>query len=125
VTLLHQQHDVLKKFLKCPVISIAGDDMPEKWSKKVWDALLSTIQNGVIVSTYQVLYDALAHGFLTLDQTLKDSRKVIGLLVFDEGKLNILTQLDHDLKDHTQWRFNGGFTINLLMKSHVKILWSL
>ena len=49
----------------------------EYWKeKKIWDNALLGIK--IAVSTYQVLYDALSHGFVKLSQ--------ISLLIFDEGK---------------------------------------
>lgn len=49
----------------------------EHWKDKaIWDNALSGIK--IAVSTYQVLYDALTHGFVKLSQ--------MSLLIFDEGK---------------------------------------
>jgi ERCC4-related helicase len=49
----------------------------DSWGEKtVWDAALAGIR--VAVSTPQVLFDALTHGFTKLDK--------FSLLVFDEGK---------------------------------------
>lgn len=45
------------------------------WGHDIWRAILKDVR--VIVSTPQVLYDALAHGFVTIDQ--------LALIIFDEG----------------------------------------
>ena len=48
----------------------------DRWSDQgIWDGVLKNVR--VVVSTHQVLYDALAHGFVRL--------KGLALLVFDEG----------------------------------------
>ena len=69
----------------CPVISLAGEDNVDKWAVEAWDKVLGQVTCGVIVSTHQVLYDALAHGFVRLGCKRGDERKSIGLLIFDEG----------------------------------------
>lgn len=56
---------------------LTGNDNVDHWSEKaIWDAALSNIQ--IVVCTYQVLYDALSHGFVKMLD--------IHLLVFDEGQ---------------------------------------
>ncbi|GLA06703.1 Dicer-like protein 2 [Aspergillus niger] len=58
-------------------------DQVEHWKDKaIWDNALSGIK--IAVSTYQVLYDALTHGFVKLSQ--------MSLLIFDEAH--------HCKKDH-------------------------
>ena len=55
---------------------ITGADKVDYWSsQEIWDAVLENIR--IVVSTPQVLLDALTHAFVRLDQ--------IALLVFDEG----------------------------------------
>lgn len=50
----------------------------ERWTTQaVWDAILLNIR--IVVSTPQVLYDALSNGFVKLTR--------IALIVFDEGAL--------------------------------------
>lgn len=49
----------------------------EKWKDQyLWDAVLKNVR--VVVSTYQILLDALTHDFVRLER--------IPLLIFDEGK---------------------------------------
>lgn len=48
----------------------------DTWSDQhTWDAMLDNVR--IVVSTYQILFDALKHGFVTLDS--------LALIVFDEG----------------------------------------
>lgn len=75
--LAHQQHVFLTSQL--PAYSfrlITGSDNAEYWgSKDVWNAALRS-KNGV-VSTAQILLDALSHDYVSLD--------AISLLIFDEA----------------------------------------
>lgn len=48
------------------------------WGPEIWRLVLKDVR--IIVSTYQVLYDALAHGFVTIDR--------LALIIFDEGMSN-------------------------------------
>jgi ERCC4-related helicase len=61
---------VLSKF-------ICGADNVDAWSSKpgVWDEVLSNIR--IVVSTYQILFDAVSHAFVRL--------KSLSLIVIDEG----------------------------------------
>lgn len=45
----------------------------------MWDSVLHNVR--VVLSTHQVLYDALAHAFVKMDD--------LALLIFDEGKLDV------------------------------------
>lgn len=55
---------------------IHGADNVQAWSSKaVWDAVLLNIR--IVVSTYQILFDAVAHAFVPLSS--------LGLIVIDEG----------------------------------------
>ena len=49
-------------------------------STSVWDDILQNIR--IVISTHQVLLDALTHGFVTMRR--------IALLIFDEGESHIL-----------------------------------
>ncbi|KPI43442.1 Dicer-like protein 2 [Cyphellophora attinorum] len=75
--LAEQQHSFMSKQLTQHSFRlITGADNAEYWaSQNVWNAALSSY-NGVI-STPVVLYDALSHGFVSLDS--------MSLLVFDEA----------------------------------------
>lgn len=77
VTLAQQQHSSLTEQLPSYQTRIITSlDNVQYWSKKaIWDAALYNID--IVVSTPQVLLDALTHGFVQLDQ--------LSLLVFDEA----------------------------------------
>lgn len=55
---------------------LQGNDGVEKWKdQKIWDCVLKNVR--IVVSTPQVLLEALTHGFVRL--------ATLSLLVFDEG----------------------------------------
>jgi ERCC4-related helicase len=55
---------------------LTGADDVDSWStQSAWDNYLNGVR--VVVSTYQVLLDALLHGFVKMDD--------LALIVFDEG----------------------------------------
>lgn len=55
---------------------LTGLDKLDLWTEQaIWDAVLQDVQ--IVVSTYQVLADALTHGFVRIER--------LGLLIFDEG----------------------------------------
>lgn len=57
---------------------LCGPDTVEKWSEqRIWDAMLHNIR--IVVSTYQILFDATKHGFVGIES--------LALIVFDEGWL--------------------------------------
>lgn len=65
---------------------LSGADKVQFWSEqRIWDAVLKDIQ--IVVSTHQVLLDALTHGFVHMPD--------ISLLVFDEGKSFLTERLGH------------------------------
>lgn len=78
VALTYQQAKVIRRGLGDAYIvkALTGNDKVDTWkSQKVWtDALLNV---NVVVCTYQVLLDALIHGFVSLAG--------VSLLVFDEA----------------------------------------
>lgn len=77
VALCQQQYEVLKNILPCGVDYISGGKEPDKWTNPLlWKNIVSV--NQVIVSTHQVLLDALRHAYLNLGLD-------IGLLIFDEA----------------------------------------
>ncbi|KAL8397756.1 hypothetical protein RB594_004458 [Gaeumannomyces avenae] len=77
VTLCNQQFEVLRSQLPSIGVKIlTGDDNVDSWSNQsIWDAVL--FETRVVVCTYQILFDALSHSFVTLD--------TISLIVFDEA----------------------------------------
>jgi ERCC4-related helicase len=79
VDLCTQQWDLLRSEIPAvePHIKLLqGNDGVEKWKdKKLWDYVLKSVR--VVVSTPQILLEALSHGFVRLAR--------LSLLVFDEG----------------------------------------
>ena len=77
VDLASQQYDVLRAQIRVAVSKfICGADNVDAWSsQKVWDAVLLNVR--IVVSTFQILSDAVQHGFVRLDS--------LSLLVIDEG----------------------------------------
>ncbi|KAF9222860.1 P-loop containing nucleoside triphosphate hydrolase protein [Gyrodon lividus] len=76
VALCEQQNAVIKEAIG-PVGLIHGGLEPKQWTDpNLWRDVLS--KNRVIVSTPQVLLDALSHGYISLGRE-------IGLLIFDEA----------------------------------------
>ncbi|KAI6044733.1 hypothetical protein EDC04DRAFT_2639245 [Pisolithus marmoratus] len=76
VTLCEQQHDVISKAIGS-VGLVHGGLEPKQWTDpELWNRVIKN--NRVIVSTPQVLLDALSHGYVSLGNQ-------IGLLVFDEA----------------------------------------
>ncbi|KAF4598637.1 Dicer-like protein 2 [Pleurotus pulmonarius] len=77
VTLCEQQRTVIAKAIPAGVGFISGASEPDQWKdKSLWDRLLAT--NKVIVSTPQVLLNALRHGYVSMGRD-------ISLVVFDEA----------------------------------------
>lgn len=81
VTLCEQQYEVFKSYLPGYGIQIlSGNDDIEHWTEQsIWDAVLHGIR--IVLSTYQVLLDALTHGFVRMSK--------LALLIFDEGSIAI------------------------------------
>ncbi|KAG9246055.1 dicer-like protein [Calycina marina] len=82
VTLVFQQHAVLKANLDQPMNMFCGDMGTDLWNPEIWAKHLN--ENMVIVCTAEVLRHCLAHAFITIEQ--------INLLIFDEAH--------HAKKDH-------------------------
>ena len=59
---------------------VTGNDKCKTWSKPAWSAILD--ETRLVVSTPQVLYEALSHAFITMER--------LSLLVFDEGEFVLL-----------------------------------
>jgi ERCC4-related helicase len=79
VALCQQQYEVFKANLPGYGIQmLSGQDGVDHWAEQsIWDAVLYNIR--IVMSTPQVLYDAMAHAFVKMSQ--------LALLIFDEGKL--------------------------------------
>ncbi|KAG5946219.1 hypothetical protein E4U59_004274 [Claviceps monticola] len=76
VALCSQQYEVIK--LQIPVVSmklLTGQENVETWSANIWDIILRDVR--IVVSTYQVLLDALCHSFVKMER--------LALIVFDEA----------------------------------------
>lgn len=54
---------------------LTGQENVETWSANIWDIILRDVR--IVVSTYQVLLDALCHSFVKMER--------LALIVFDEG----------------------------------------
>jgi endoribonuclease Dicer len=77
VSLCRQQRQVIANALPVSVGLVSGADEPNQWKDvKLWNTVLST--HRIMVTTPQVLLDALRHGYVNLG-------KEISLLVFDEA----------------------------------------
>ncbi|MCJ1379666.1 Dicer-like protein 2 [Xylographa soralifera] len=76
VVLAQQQYDYFEKHLRCVQIRIlTGNDGVDRWGEKqIWDDVLKDIN--LVVSTYQILLDALVHGFISMRR--------LALLIHDE-----------------------------------------
>ena len=76
--LASQQYEVLR--VQIPAVQfqlICGSDNVEAWSKQsIWDAILCNVR--VVVSTFQILFDAVSHAFVDLSS--------LSLIVIDEGR---------------------------------------
>jgi endoribonuclease Dicer len=77
VALCEQQRDVIKTAIPVPVGLVTGALEPNQWTDlALWRRVLNT--HRIMVSTPQVLLDALSHGYVHLGTD-------IGLLIFDEA----------------------------------------
>ena len=77
VSLCRQQRQVIATALPVSVGLISGADEPDQWKDvRLWRTVLST--HRIVVSTPQILLDALRHGYIDLGRD-------ISLLVFDEA----------------------------------------
>ncbi|KAF9501446.1 P-loop containing nucleoside triphosphate hydrolase protein [Pleurotus eryngii] len=77
ITLCEQQKTVITQAIPGGVAFISGASNPDDWKGRVlWEGLLAT--HKVVVSTPQVLLNALRHGYVSMG-------KDISLIVFDEA----------------------------------------
>ncbi|KAG6872281.1 hypothetical protein C0995_011318 [Termitomyces sp. Mi166 len=77
VALCEQQRDVIRVAISGPVGIISGSKEPDQWKNaSLWQTALRN--NRVMVSTPQVLLDALRHSYVSLGRD-------ISLLIFDEA----------------------------------------
>lgn len=72
-----QQHHVVSS--QIPAVrskTITGLDNVDRWTNQdIWDTALNDVR--IVLSTHQVLFHALAHGFVRIS--------TLALLVYDEG----------------------------------------
>lgn len=76
VSLSDQQFGVIKAQVPSVLPKIVtGSDNLKNWSKSTWDSVLVNVK--LVVTTHQVLLDALLHGFVQISS--------LALIIFDEG----------------------------------------
>lgn len=77
VALCEQQFKVFRSNLPAYETQLlSGRDNVDHWTDQAtWDAVLHNVR--IVLSTHQVLLDALEHGFIKMQK--------IALLIFDEG----------------------------------------
>ncbi|KAL3422431.1 dicer-like protein 2 [Phlyctema vagabunda] len=77
VALCSQQYDYFKSHISTVQIKfLSGNDGVDRWTQKShWDSVLKNVK--LVISTYQILLDALSHGFVHMES--------LALIVFDEG----------------------------------------
>ncbi|OAA44259.1 Dicer-like protein 2 [Metarhizium rileyi] len=76
VALCSQQFDVIRlQAASVPMKLLTGNHQVDTWSAGIWDTILDGVQ--IVVSTHQILLDALCHAFITIDR--------ISLIIFDEA----------------------------------------
>ncbi|KAA1474785.1 P-loop containing nucleoside triphosphate hydrolase protein [Dentipellis sp. KUC8613] len=77
VALCHQQHEVIKSHLPVSVGMISGANEPDQWKdQQLWVRVLR--DHKIIVSTHDVLLNALRHGYISMGRS-------INLIIFDEA----------------------------------------
>ncbi|TFL02067.1 hypothetical protein BDV98DRAFT_566611 [Pterulicium gracile] len=93
VMLCDQQKHIIKTCIPVPVAQVNGQLQPDQWKdRKMWRSVVDS--HRIVVSTPQVLLDALRHGYLNLAND-------ISLLVFDEAH--------HAVDDHPYNRIMTEF----------------
>lgn len=77
VSLCAQQHEYIQSQISSVQVKfLSGNDGVDRWTHHThWDAILKDVK--IVVSTYQILLDALSHGFVRMEK--------LALIVFDEG----------------------------------------
>jgi len=126
VALADQQHGVLQaQIAGLQSRLICGSDNVEAWSDQdIWDAALYNIR--VVVSTFQILFDAVSHGFVRLDS--------LSLIVIDEAhhcvKKQSIARLMRELYGRDRERGLDvphimGLTASPLMRSNFDDLYTL
>ncbi|KUI57727.1 Dicer-like protein 2 [Cytospora mali] len=76
IPLCYQQYGVIKSQITCSQHKIiTGANNVDSWSKSTWERALTNIR--IVVSTHQVVLDALLHSFIQISS--------ISLIIFDEA----------------------------------------
>ncbi|KND92581.1 Dicer-like protein 2 [Tolypocladium ophioglossoides CBS 100239] len=76
VSLCAQQFEVIRlQAASAQMRLLTGNDNVHMWSARIWERILDGVR--IVVSTYQVLLDALCHAFVMMDR--------LALIVFDEA----------------------------------------
>jgi ERCC4-related helicase len=77
VSLCLQQFEYIESQLATVQVRfLSGADGVDRWSEQsLWDGILKNVK--VVVSTYDILLDALTHAFVKMES--------LALIVFDEG----------------------------------------
>jgi len=99
VSLCSQQYEYIKSQVTSVQIKfLSGEDNVERWTQqRHWKVVLRSVS--VVVSTYQILYDALSHGFVRMES--------LALIIFDEGK-----------EFQTSYHRGSKHTKNIRFKAH-------
>lgn len=81
MSLCSQQYEYLQSQITTVQIKfLSGNDGVDRWTERsLWDTVLRNVQ--IVVSTYQILLDALSHGFVQMGS--------LALIVFDEGQHSV------------------------------------
>lgn len=81
VSLCAQQYEYIKsQITSVNVKMLSGEDDVDRWSQqKHWQTVLKNCS--IVVSTYQILFDALSHGFVRIES--------LALIVIDEGQSSL------------------------------------
>ncbi|KAK3946412.1 dicer-like protein 2 [Diplogelasinospora grovesii] len=98
---------------------VCGADRAETWSEQsTWDAFLLNVR--IVVSTYQILFDAVTHGFVPLQS--------LGLVIFDEVHNCVKRHPGARLMEEAYWPAKRlkqtvphilGLTASPLMRSNI------
>lgn len=93
VALCTQHHEYLQLNIPSVLIKLLiGADGVDRWTEqRQWDAILKDVK--VVVSSYQVLLDALTHGFVRMGR--------LSLIIFDEGEYHARHHLLSKTSSHT------------------------
>ena len=77
VSLCSQQFEYIESQISAVQVKfLSGADGVDRWTdQSLWDGVLSNVK--IVVSTYQILMDALTHAFVKMES--------LAFIIFDEG----------------------------------------